>query len=187
MNRRRFVSNMVGAGCITFGGRRFATAQTNAPKPDVSAKRVLVMFKCHLDVGFVDTQAAVIKKYFEQHFPNAIQIAKTLRQSGEERYVWTTGSWLLYEYLEQAGREERKRMEQAIAEGDIAWHALPFTWHTELFNSSAIAGAIGFSKSLDRHFGRKTTGPKMTYLPHHSRPLIGPLPSTRLPLLAIAL
>ncbi len=168
MNRRRFVSNLVGAGCV-----RFAAAQT--PKPDVTVKRVLVMFKCHLDVGFVDTQAAVIKKYFEQHFPNAIQIAKTLRQSGDERYVWTTGSWLLYEYLEQASTEERKRMEQAIVAGDIAWHALPFTWQTELLNRSAIAGAIGFSKSLDRRFGRKTTGAKMTDVPGHSRGLIGPL------------
>src|ERR1700731_241325 len=113
MNRRRFVSNIVGAGCVALGSGKFAPSQTIAPKPDLSVKRVLVMFKCHLDVGFIDTQAAVIKKYFEQHFPQAIQIAKTLRESGEERYVWTTGSWLLYEYLEQADTEERKRMEQA--------------------------------------------------------------------------
>jgi Domain of unknown function (DUF5054) len=175
MNRRRFVSNMVGAGCIAVSGSRFAPSQTIAPKPDLSVKRVLVMFKCHLDVGFIDTQAAVIKKYFEVHFPRAIQVAKTLRQSGNTRYVWTTGSWLLYEYLEQAGAEERKRIEQAIADGDIAWHALPFTWQTELLNRSAIAGAIGFSKSLDRRFGRKTTGAKMTDVPGHSRGLIGPL------------
>jgi hypothetical protein len=175
MNRRRFVSNMLRAGSIAFGGRGFAEAQTRALKPDVSGKRVLVMFKCHLDVGFIDTQAAVIRKYFEQHFPHAIQIAKTLRQSGKDRYVWTTGSWLLYEYLEQAGTEDRKRMEQAIVAGDIAWHALPFTWQTELLNGSAIAGAIGFSKSLDQRFGRKTTGAKMTDVPGHSRGLIGPL------------
>src|SRR6266850_1892869 len=175
MNRRRFVSNIVGAGCVAFGGRRFAPSQTIAPKPDLSVKRVLVMFKCHLDVGFIDTQAAVIKKYFEVHFPRAIEVAKTLRRSGNTRYVWTTGSWLLYEYLEQAGAQERKRMEQAIVAGDIAWHALPFTWQTELLNRSAIAGAIGFSKSLDRRFGRKTSGAKMTDVPGHSRGLIGPL------------
>src|ERR1700735_4288777 len=102
-------------------------------------------------------------------------MANTWRQAGGERYVWTTGSWLLYEYLEQASTEDRKRMEQAILEGDIAWHALPFTWQTELLNRSAITGAIGFSKSLDRRFGRKTTGAKMTDFPGHSRGLIGPL------------
>jgi hypothetical protein len=174
MNRRRFVSNLVGAaGCVALGDRKSDAAQTQSA--DLSVKRVLVMFKCHLDVGFIDTQAAVIRKYFEQYFPRAIQIANTFRQAGEERYVWTTGSWLLYEYLEQASAGERKRMEQAIVDGDIAWHALPFTWQTELLNRSAITGAIGFSKSLDRRFGRKTTGAKMTDVPGHSRGLIGPL------------
>src|SRR3984893_6590763 len=175
MNRRRFVSHLFAAGSVALSGGSLAAAQTKRPKPDLSVKRVLVMFKCHLDVGFIDTQAAVIRKYFEQHFPKAIQVAQTLRRSGEDRYVWTTGSWLLYEYLEQAGSEERKRMEQAIVAGDIAWHALPFTWQTELLNRSAIAGAIGFSKSLDRRFGRKTTGAKMTDVPGHSRGLIGAL------------
>jgi hypothetical protein len=185
MNRRRFVSHLFGAGSVAFSGSSLAAAQTKTPKPDLSVKRVLVMFKCHLDVGFIDTQAAVIRKYFEQHFPQAIQIAKTLRESGQESYVWTTGSWLLYEYLEQAGSEERKRMEQAIVAGDIAWHALPFTWQTELLNRSAIAGAIGFSKSLDRRFGRKTTGAKMTDVPGHSRGLIGPLAENGVTLLDI--
>jgi len=179
MNRRRFVSNLFGA--VAFRG----AAQTKTARGDLNVKRVLVMFKCHLDVGFIDTQAAVVRKYFEQHFPNAIQIAKTMRESGEERYVWTTGSWLLYEYLEQAGTEERKRMEQAVVAGDIAWHALPFTWQTELLNRSAIAGAIGFSKSLDRRFGRKTTGAKMTDVPGHSRGLIGPLAENGVTLLDI--
>jgi hypothetical protein len=179
MNRRRFVSNLFGAAAFR------GAAQGKAAKGNLSVKRVLVMFKCHLDVGFVDTQAAVIRKYFEQHFPQAIQIAKTLRESGEERYVWTTGSWLLYEYLEQADSEDRKRMEQAILAGDIAWHALPFTWQTELLNRSAIAGAIGFSKSLDRRFGRKTTGAKMTDVPGHSRGLIGPLAENGVTLLDI--
>jgi hypothetical protein len=176
MNRRRFVSNLVGAaGCLAFGTNGSNAAQAQGQSPDLSVKRVLVMFKCHLDVGFVDTQAAIIRKYFEQYFPQAIETANKLRRAGDERYVWTTGSWLLYEYLEQAGAEERKRMEQAIVRGDIAWHALPFTWQTELLNRSAITGAIGFSKSLDRRFGRKTTGAKMTDVPGHSRGIIGPL------------
>ncbi len=36
-------------------------------------KRVLVMFRCHLDVGFIDTQANVMRKYFYQHFPRSIE------------------------------------------------------------------------------------------------------------------
>lgn len=98
-----------------------------------------------------------------------------MRAAGENRYVWTTGSWLLYEYLEQAAPAERKQMEEAIARGDIAWHALPFSWQTELMDPSMIAATIGFSKSLDRRFGRTTTGAKMTDVPGHTRGLIAPL------------
>jgi hypothetical protein len=168
MNRRRFVSSLAGAA-------GFSPARASGQSPDAGARRVLVMFKCHLDIGFVDTQAAIVKKYFEQYFPLAIRTARRLRQESEDRYAWTTGSWLLYEYLEQAGPADRKVMEQAVADGDIAWHALPFTWQTELLNVSAIEGALGFSKSLDRRFGRRTTGAKMTDVPGHCRGLIAPL------------
>jgi hypothetical protein len=133
------------------------------------------MFKCHLDVGFVDTQAAIIRKYYDEYFPRAIALAASLRHSGDVRYVWTTGSWLLYTYLKQASPEEVKNMEQAIERGDIAWHALPFTWQSELLDRSLVTGCIGFSKALDQRFGRHTTGAKMTDVPGHTRGLVGPL------------
>ncbi len=97
-------------------------------------KRVLVMFKCHFDAGFIDTQYNVVHKYFNQYFPQAIEIARAANAGGKRRYVWTTGSWLLFEYLEQASAADRKTMEEAIARGDIAWHALPFTWQTEMLS-----------------------------------------------------
>src|SRR5256885_4679316 len=133
------------------------------------------MFKCHFDAGFVDTQTAVVHKYFKEYFPRAIEVTDQLRRAGDQRYVWTTGSWLLFEYLEQATTEERARMEKAISAGDIAWHALPFSWQTELMDSSMIAGSIGLSQALDRRFGRTTTGAKMTDVPGHTRGLIAPL------------
>jgi hypothetical protein len=176
MNRRRFVTQMTGAaGGILYGSGLKAA----------EVKRVLVMFKCHLDVGFVDTQSAIIAKYFQHYYPQAIELAAKQRQAGKEHYVWTTGSWLLYEYLEQAGKPERARMEKAIAAGDIAWHALPFSWQTELMDRSLITGALGFSKSLDRRFGRTTTGAKMTDVPGHTRGLIAPLVESGVKLLDI--
>jgi len=175
MNRREFLGSVTATAGLAYAGGA-------ADKP---VKRVLVMFKCHLDVGFVDTQAAIIKKYFEIYFPQAMRLAASQRQAGEERYVWTTGSWLIYQYLEQAGPAERKQMEQALNSGDIAWHALPFTWQTELLDPSAIAGGIGFSKSLDQRFGRQTTGAKMTDVPGHTRGLIQPLAASGVKLLDI--
>ncbi len=180
MNRRQFVSALA----TTSGAIAVGLGDT-APASDPSVKRVLVMFKCHFDAGFIDTQAAVVNRYFKQYFPQAIQLASKLRETGEERYVWTTGSWLIYEYLEQASPENRKHMEEALARGDIAWHALPFSWQTELLDRSTIAGLIGLSKSLDQRFGRRTTGAKMTDVPGHSRGLIDPLAENDVKLLDI--
>lgn len=173
MNRRQFLFS-------TAAGVAYARQA-----PDTAVKRVLVMFKCHLDVGFIDTQRAIIRKYFDVYFPQAIRLAADLRAKGEDRYVWTTGSWLIYEYLEQAGAAERKQMEEALTRGDVAWHGLPFTWQTELLDTSAIEGAVGFSHSLDQRFGKKTTGAKMTDVPGHSRGLIQPLARAGVTLLDI--
>jgi len=176
MRRRTFLRDLVAGGALGTLAPGATAYQAAAPVgPDPKIRRVLVAFKCHLDVGFIDTQANVVRKYFEQHFPNAILTAAALRQSGTDRYVWSTGSWLLYEYLERAAGPQRKSMEQAIAAGDIAWHALPFTWQTELMDPSLIAGGLGLSHSLDRRFGRTTTGAKMTDVPGHTRGIVGPL------------
>ncbi len=174
MKRRQFLSGLVTAGTLhsTVGSKLSAFAlQGDA----TAVTRVLVMFKCHLDVGFVDTQAAIMRLYFDHYFPKAIDLGEQMSQAGGDRYVWTTGSWMLYEYLEQATAEQRKRAEKAVAAGHLAWHALPFTWETELLDRTMIAGAIGFSKSLDQRYGRTTSGAKMTDVPGHTRGIIAPL------------
>jgi uncharacterized protein DUF5054 len=179
MLRRDFVRSalVVGGASLWRSKGRSSLLQGSGPQiaPDPEVKRVLAMFKCHFDAGFIDTQANVVHKYFSEFFPQAIRVVAEMRQRGEHRYVWTTGSWLLYEYLEQATPEDCKQMEQAIARGDIAWHALPFSWQTELIEESMIAGSLALSDSLDRRFGTKTTGAKMTDVPGHTRGLIAPL------------
>lgn len=178
MHRRDFVKSVLAVGSTIACGRGSAFAvddhQTIGP-PDPKIKRVLVMFKCHFDAGFINTQAAVVNKYFTEYFPRAIQVAEQLRSSGNERYVWTTGSWLLYEYLEQASASDRSRMDRAIANGDIAWHALPFNWQTEMLDRSMIDGSFALSGALDKRFGRITTGAKMTDVPGHTRGLVAPM------------
>jgi hypothetical protein len=177
MERRRFLSNLLAAGGLTALDAVGAMKLRGSTwEPDLAEiTQVLVMFKCHLDVGFDNTQAAILRLYFDQYFPKAIEIAEETSRADVDRYVWTTGSWMLYEYLEQASAEQRKRAEQAIASGHLAWHALPFTWQSEMLDQTMITGAIGLSKALDRRFGRTTTGAKMTDVPGHTRGIIGPL------------
>jgi hypothetical protein len=77
-----------------------------SPEPDV--RRVLAMFKCHFDAGFIDTQAHIVGLYFREYFPLAIATAQRMRDMGSHHYAWITGFWLLYEYLEQAAPEDRR-------------------------------------------------------------------------------
>jgi Domain of unknown function (DUF5054) len=174
---------------LTAGATALPRALGNTPfSPDIpnpNVRRVLVAFKCHLDVGFTDTQAAVMRKYFDVYYPQAIETGAALRRAGGDRYIWTTGSWLLYEYLEQATTDQRRDMEQAIAAGDISWHALPFSWQTEMLARSMIEGALGFSRSLDARFGHKTIAAKMSDVPGHTRGIIAPLAAAGITMLDI--
>src|SRR5579862_6238946 len=104
MQRRQFIGNLLAAGALrgVTPGRAQAAQAGETAAPDPAVKRVLVMFKCHLDVGFVDTQANIVRRYFDEFFPRAIETAAGLRRAAGDRYVWTTGSWLIYQYLEKA-------------------------------------------------------------------------------------
>jgi len=177
MRRRDFVKTMSAAGASVLLPHRTLLAQTaQSLLPEPRVKRVMVMFKCHFDAGFVDTQYNVVhKRYFEKFFPEAIEVARAANAGGKRRYVWTTGSWLLFEYLDQASPADRKTMEDAIARGDIAWHALPFTWQTEMMSPSTIEGSLALSQLLDKRFDKATTGAKMTDVPGHTRGIIPPL------------
>ena len=189
MKRREFLSAAIlatGAAALGLWPKgAHASPDQEANQDPSRIRRVLVTFMCHFDVGYTDTQANVVRKYFDQYYPQAMQVAAAMHESGEDRYVWTTGSWLLYQYLEQATSEQRKRMEQAVAAGQIAWHALPFNWQTEFLDRSMILGAMGLSQSLDQRFGRKTIGAKMADVPSHSRGLIRPLAESGVTLLHI--
>jgi len=142
---------------------------------DETVTQVLVLFKCHLDVGFTDTEAHVVRTYFEHHIPLAIETADRMRADGDDRFVWTIPAWMLYRYLEQADSDVRRKADGAISQGDLAWHALPFTWYTELLDRSSVAAALGFSASLDARFGTTTTAARLTDVPGHTRGLVGPL------------
>ncbi len=140
---------------------------------EMENKQIHVIYKTHLDVGFTDFAGNVGKEYLNHYIPKALQIARDLRESGvTQRFIWTTGSWIIYEYLEKADARGRQRMEEAIDAGDIRWHSLPFTTHTEYMDASLFRYGLSLSKRLDERFGITTIAAKMSDVPGHTRAMI---------------
>ena len=87
--------------------------------------KLLVLFKTHLDIGFTDLASNVITKYMDDYIPKAIDVAAAFRkEGGKECFQWTTGSWLIHEYLRTRPADKTKRLCEAIEAGDITWHGL---------------------------------------------------------------
>lgn len=136
-------------------------------------KTVHLVFKTHLDIGFTDLASRTIDRYLNQFIPRAIQTADELRSLGkEQRLVWTTGSWLVKTYLATMEKEKIQALVQAIENGDITWHALPFTTHTELLDDNLLSYGLSLSKDLDRRFSHTTIAAKMTDVPGHTLALV---------------
>lgn len=131
-------------------------------------KEVLVLFKTHLDVGFTDYSKNIINNYLNVFIPNAIRVGYELRGSNTP-FIWTVGSWMIWKALKE---DKTGTVEQAIRDGILNWHGLPFTTHTELLTPELFEFGLNISAELDKKFGRKTIGAKMTDVPGHTKGMI---------------
>ena len=145
-------------------------------EPNKQIKKVHLIFKTHLDIGFTKLSSQVERQYLEVFIPNTLNIIEQLKAEGaEERYVWTTGSWLIWEFLHQASPEAVKRLEDIIRQGDIVWNSLPYTVESEMMSRDLFETCLKRSQQLDQRFGKKTIAGKMTDVPGHTRSIVSPL------------
>ncbi len=149
------------------------TAASGRYRVAVPIRLVHLVAKTHLDLGFTAMASEVEAQYLDDFFPRAIAVARSLRASGgPERLTWTTGSWILHRALHQADAERAAVVDVAVRAGDLAWHALPLTTHTELMDAALFRSGLGISQELDERFGRTTTAAKMTDVPGHTRSMV---------------
>lgn len=132
-------------------------------------KKVFVVSKTHLDLGFTDYAQNVLNKYLDDYIPNAIATANKVNDANKKRFVWTTGSWLLKKALQN---DKDNYVRNAIKNGNIAPHALPFTLHTELLDATSLDYALSIVDEIDAISGVKSTAAKMTDVPGHTISLV---------------
>ena len=142
-------------------------------EPNRQIKKVYLIFKTHLDIGYTELSSVVERQYIREFIPKTLELIDRLKsEQAEERYVWTTGSWLVWEYLKQAPPEAVKKFETAISQGDIVWNGVPYTVQSEMMSKDLFVTCLKLSQELDRRFGEKTMSAKMTDVPGHTRGII---------------
>jgi len=132
---------------------------------------IWVVFKTHLDIGYTETIDHVLKTYRVDMMDQALSIIEQDRQLPlEQRFVWTLAGWPLAHVLGPLQEPARKaRIEQAVKEGSIAFHAIPFTLHSESDDLEDLVRGLGFSSRIARQYGRPLPiSAKMTDVPSHS-------------------
>ncbi len=136
----------------------------------MTEKRVHLVFKTHLDIGFTDHAEKVRRQYHERFIPQAIETGAHFYAENpkEPKFIWTTGAWLIWDHLNSRSPAEVAALEQAIERGLIRWHGLPFTTHTELMSPDLFRAGLSYSQELDRRFGKRTIAAKMTDVPGHT-------------------
>lgn len=134
-------------------------------------KRVIVVSKTHLDLGFTDFAENIRKRYLDEFIPDAIATAESAN-IGRKNFIWTTGSWLLREELRCGTPENREKLIAALKAGDIAPHAFPFTTHTELLDRDTLEYGLSIVDEIDSIRGKKTVAANMTDVPGHTKALV---------------
>jgi hypothetical protein len=147
-----------------------AAGDAEVPKT-VPTEHVWVVFKTHLDIGYTDRIKSVLAKYRGPMMDGALKVVEASRElPPEKRFSWTLAGWPLTHVLgPQQDPARRARIEQAVREGAIAFHALPFTTHTETQDLEDLVRGLGFSTRLAHRYGLPLPiGAKMTDVPSHS-------------------
>ncbi len=122
-----------------------------------------------MDIGFTGLAKEVMKSYKEDMLNDVLEVCEnTQNQNKNHQYVWTMPSWLLWKTLEGLSEEKRERVEDLIKRGQLTWHALPFTTHTEFCGVEDYIRGLYFSKQLSQRFNKKVISAKMTDVPGHT-------------------
>lgn len=140
----------------------------------MAAPTLHVIFKTHLDLGFTGYAADVRRQYHDHFIPMALDTGEhfLVEDAANPKFVWTTGSWLIWDHLQTQTKEKVSRLERGIEAGIIRWHALPFTTHTELLSPPLMREGLSLSAGLDERFGLTTRAAKMTDVPGHTLGLV---------------
>lgn len=131
-------------------------------------KKIILVFKTHFDIGFTDLPSRVIDKYASSMLDDVITTCKTTTHMDKLKYVWTMPSWPLKVIIERCSASQKKDLDSLIENGQIVWHALPYTSHTDFCTAAEYIEGLGYAKELSKKYNKPyPISAKMTDVPGH--------------------
>lgn len=130
--------------------------------------KIILVFKTHFDIGFTDLSSRVIDNYADSMLKEVIATCKATENMGKLKYVWTMPAWPLKIITQRCTKELRKELDLLIERGQIVWHALPFTSHTDFCSAEEYIEGLRFTRELsDMYHKPYPIAAKMTDVPGH--------------------
>ena len=119
-------------------------------------EHVWVVFKTHFDIGYTARVADVLARYRGPMVDNAMAvIAKNRTSPSGQRFSWTVPGWPLTRIIDdQQTPDRRAKVIEALKEGSLAVHALPFSMHTESLDIEDLVRGLHFSSQIARDLGK---------------------------------
>lgn len=131
---------------------------------------IIIVFKMHFDIGYTDLAESVLQKYTTSMIDETLRsVEETNKLPKEEQFVWTLPGWPMKYIMENTSDVYGAKIENALKNGRLRVHALPFTFETESSDLETLVRGMSYSSQLNRKYGQPLVrGAKLTDVPSHS-------------------
>jgi hypothetical protein len=136
-----------------------------------NVREIVVVYKTHFDIGYTDLATNVLTRYRTQFVDEALKVIEDSRsRPPEQQFVWTLPGWPLKEMLWSGQTPERReKILQAVRDGRLTVHAMPFSLQTETLDLEDLVRGMKFSADLTQENGLPLPrAAKMTDVPEHT-------------------
>ena len=125
----------------------------------------------HTQQGFA---TKIVNRYFQEHIPRAIEMAKRFRDSEKRHFVYQMHAWMLNLYVNCVSwtvddgcpeksvhvmcpsESEIKAFDDAVRSGDIVWTHSPFNINPELVGDPYLfEDLVQVANALDERYGMR--------------------------------
>jgi len=132
--------------------------------------KIILAFKTHFDIGFTQLASEIIDQYSGQMLSDVIETCNGTADMGKLHYIWTMPSWPLT--IMQGSEGKRSELDRLVKEGQIAFHALPYTSHTDFCGMADTIEGLRYASELSAEYDVPLpVSAKMTDVPGHGRSL----------------